>query len=445
MAPYRRRPRLELLEGRDAPANLTATYSALTRTLTVVGTDAANELTIQGDAADTTHFTVTSASDSINGADGPFDAPHGVEAIVVRMLGGDDTVTFGNADPVRLRRGLTVDGGDGTNVLSAADLTVGGNLTVRNGTNPNDVDVDFTNLRNLNVGGSLTIQNGSGNAATVVARTGPGLSRVAGSVKVVGGAGADTVQLKDLNVGGGVTVRGAVGHPGGSAGVVQLFNEFNRQRSVVRGGVSVAFNGGGVQTGFFDVDIGGDVTVSAGPGACVTTATGFTTAQPVRIGGNLTITGTGLHHLYLGRDGTEPGVVVGRNLTVRAGAGDDILVAYRLSVGGATWLSFGDGKTAVTIDDSAFNGTFTLTAGAGADTLDIERRASTTGATVFRRGFVAWYGAGGTTVVLGGPDDAYQRLTFASSAAIHHGPDPSSLTRYPGVSSPFGPELQFIP
>ena len=37
---------LDVLEARATPADLTATYSAVTRTLTVVGTEEANQLTV---------------------------------------------------------------------------------------------------------------------------------------------------------------------------------------------------------------------------------------------------------------------------------------------------------------------------------------------------------------------------------------------------------------
>jgi hypothetical protein len=63
---HRCRPRLECLEGRDTPSNLTVSFSGLTHTLTVVGDNLNNNLTVAGVAGDNTKFVLTSTSDTFN-------------------------------------------------------------------------------------------------------------------------------------------------------------------------------------------------------------------------------------------------------------------------------------------------------------------------------------------------------------------------------------------
>lgn len=74
MNPRRRcRPRLERLEGRDVPGNLTVTYAAASRTLTVVGDAGNNDLTVHQDSGG--FFILSSTTDSINNNNGPYFPP----------------------------------------------------------------------------------------------------------------------------------------------------------------------------------------------------------------------------------------------------------------------------------------------------------------------------------------------------------------------------------
>src|SRR5262249_42764599 len=96
---------LESLAGRTVPPTLTATFSPLTHTLPVVGDATNNDVTVKADPADTTHFTLTS-SGTINGQPSPYSTPVGVKNLVFRMLDGDDSVTFDNANgPITVERG----------------------------------------------------------------------------------------------------------------------------------------------------------------------------------------------------------------------------------------------------------------------------------------------------------------------------------------------------
>ena len=62
------RPRLEPLDPRDVPADLTVTFAAASHTLTIVGTDSANNLSVTGDPNDQTHFQLDSGTDTFNGS-----------------------------------------------------------------------------------------------------------------------------------------------------------------------------------------------------------------------------------------------------------------------------------------------------------------------------------------------------------------------------------------
>src|SRR4051794_36142688 len=92
MISRRCRPRLERLEGRDVPGNLTVTYAAASRTLTVVGDAGNNDLAFHMQADNS--LILSSATDSINNNNGPYFPTGTVRNITVRMLGGDDHVTL---------------------------------------------------------------------------------------------------------------------------------------------------------------------------------------------------------------------------------------------------------------------------------------------------------------------------------------------------------------
>jgi hypothetical protein len=439
----RSRPRLDILEGRDAPAVLTVTFSAATRTLTVLGTDTANQLTIAGDGFDPTAFTLTSTTDEF--ADGATVLRRsGVHHITLRLLGGDDDVTLTPGPPIRLVGGLTVNGGDGANRLVGRDLTVGKGLTIRNGTNTAGNDLTF--LENLDVGGAVTVTNGDGDAVTYFARTRAGLSTVRGSVSITNGTGLDFNTLGDLNVGGNVTVRNGRADGNGDAGNTRLVSRGNLFRSAVRGGVSFSnLDGNGTQE-VRDADVGGSVSLALGSGSFTTNLDGDVTRLPAHIHGSLSVTGSGANVLNIGAgdpfNGPGTGLIVRRNLTVTFGGGEDSIHVNRLQVGGAARLSLGAGTSTVAIDDSHFGGTFTLTTGAGPDTLNVDTRTGSGGETRFEKAFLARQGSGFNATVLGGTSDGNQAVVFLSTAVVHRGAT-GSLTKHQ-VNFPFGGEFEWI-
>ncbi len=419
MSPRPRSARLRVrpLEGREVPANLTVTYSPVSHTLTVLGDATNNDVTFFGDPADPTHFTLFS-SGTIN-AQPPAT---GVKNIVVRMLGGDDTVTFDAGAPARLQGSLTVNGGDGANSLSATNLSVARNLSVTNGTDTTGTCV--TSLANLSVGGSLTVTNGDGPTLTHVNRTAAGVSTIRGSVRVTNGAGRDDVVLEDTNVVGSVKINNGTGGVTG-AGFVTIDNQFNTAfRSVIRGNVTVAFQDGAVSSAFlngiFDTEVLGNVTFNTGSGTFRTWFGDNATSLQTRVHGNLTVTGTGNNRVVLGTD--PHGVVtVGGALTVATGAGNDSVGLNGVRVNGATRFLLGQGNNGVGIDDSTFAGRFTYTGGAGDDSLVIETLSGTAAGTVFQAPVAVDLGDAVTSnsFITSGTTDAYQALVIDSTFVVH--------------------------
>jgi hypothetical protein len=445
MRPRRCRPRLQTLEGRDIPGHLTVTFAAATHTLTVVGDAAANNVTVEGDAADPTHFTLSSSVDTFNGSTAHTLTQSGVRDIAIRLLGGDDAVGFPGGVPVHLAGSLTVDGGEGANSLAAQNLTVVKGLTVRNGAHV--TGITDTTLTDPSVGGGLSVTNGDGDTNTVVQRNAAGLSAVGGSVRVTNGTGRDTVSLGDLVVGGSVTVHNGHANAGGVTGSTQLFNRFSTAaRSRVRGSVLVSYlDGTGSVNGLFDTEVGGNVACNYGTGGGSIVFDGFKTAGPVLVHGNVTVKGAGAVSLTVGFVNADAGLVVGKNLTV-AGGNADVVLASKLTVGGSTTFAFGDGDNQVTINDSLFDGAFSLTTGAGADTVKLETFVGTTIGTTFVGPVRMSLGSGNDVVNVAAASDAKEEVVYLGTFVIHHGTGIDTLSQGgPGhVLSPLGTPLLFV-
>jgi hypothetical protein len=394
------RPALDPLDARTVPAtgpNLTVTFSALTHTLTVVGDAGNNEVTVQADPADHTHFTLTS-SGTINGQPSPYSTPAGVRNLAFRMLDGDDTVLFDGTNPITVEGGVTINNGNGANTVAAGDLTVTRNLSVTNGTAT--AGPIRTLLTNLSVGGNVTLRSAGGDTLTYVVRNAPGVSTIHGNLTVTNGTGVDYFQMTDTNIDHNVTINNGHGG-GGSAGSVDILNQANAAfRSVIGGNLTVTYrdgNGAGYD-GLWDTAVLGNVTFNHGPGAFVTRIDGFRTHLPVYVRGNLSVLGTGANSVDIGKGaqfGTNTGLTVGGRFTLRSGGGTaEHLTAFNLDVGGGTALALNNGGNTVSIDDSVFDGPFALSSGAGFDTVSLETTGGTSAATVFRRAVTINLGAG---------------------------------------------------
>jgi hypothetical protein len=441
------RPRLEPLEGRLVPAgNLTATFNPMTHTLTVVGDAADNAVTVHGDMNDATHFTLVSATDTINGAAMTYDSPTGVKNLVFKMGDGSDSVTLDNGDVIRAQGNVTIDGGDGTNTVVANFLTVVKNLSITNGRNAAGTNV--VNLNDLSVGGNVTIRNGFGNSLTGIDRTAAGLSAIGGRLTVTNGVGTDDVFLEDTDVRGNVTINNGDG-AAGLAGYTEIFNTYNTIPSVIGGNLTVTYKTGDttVYDGLFDLEVLGNITLNHGPGRFLTRIDGFTSPVPVVVHGSLSILGSGPNSVQVTVPGAGKltGLEVGKKFTVATGAGDDVLTLNKLRVGGDTRLILGDGNNTVNIDDSTFAGRFALTTGVGIDTVNIEMTAGTAGPTEFERAAVVALGDGKdffyATFNGGNTYDANQVMVALGNFVVTSSQD-SGLSNQ--VIFPFGGRILFI-
>jgi hypothetical protein len=440
-------PHLECLEGRDTPSNLTVSFSAMTHTLTVVGNSAGNTLTVQGVAADPTRFTLFSPSDTFNGGAGPFTTPTGVRNITIRLLGGNDTVTISNAVPIDLKGNLSINGGSGANSVTTTDLTVEGNFSIINGTNASGQDAN--QFQRLTVGGSLTINDGTGDSLTRFSRDSVGVSAIGGNLSITNGSGSDDTRIIDMNVGGSVTINNGRGNEQTrSAGVTQITNRFNQfntgARGQIRGNVSVSYLDGDSVNLIEDTDIHGNATFNHGPGSATTMIDGNFTALPVVVRGSLTFAGTGANTIEVGNGLGRTGLIVGRNLTVTTSAAADTLYFNKLEVDGATRFVLGDGNNSVGIDDSLFAGAFTLTTGAGNDQVSLDPNPGAPGPTTFGGRVLIVQGAGADQVVRAGTSAA-SMLIVLDTFVIHHGTGRDETLITPGHEIfLFGGLIQYV-
>jgi hypothetical protein len=441
------RPSLEQLEVRETPANLTVTFDPLTSKLTVDGDADNNQLEIRAVVGDATRFLLSSPTDTINGLAGDLLSETGVKTIAVRMFAGDDGTTINNVSgPVTVKRNLMIQGGKGANYVIATDLSVGKNLNILNGTNTTSMDLAL--LTNLKVEGFLTINNGDGDTRTIISRDSAGLSYVRGNYRLTNGSGREFATLIDTNVGGSVKIDNGLPDAAGIAGNTRIFNELNTTaRSVIGGNVSVSYLAGNTDNwdGIWDMHVLGNVTFSHGTGAFTTYFDGYATSLPVKINGNLTLTGTGANQMNLGTGWDEAGLVVGGALSVQCGPVNDVLTLYQLVVRGATQLKLGNGDNSLTIDDSDFGGAFRLNTNAGADQVHLETVAGTTRATTFAKSVLMLQGDGPDSVARVGSADANQRIVFYRSFVIHHGPGADVTTTFLTQEiSPFGDVIQWL-
>jgi hypothetical protein len=436
------------------------TFSPLSHTLTVVGDADANDLRVQPEAPDpagfTTQFLLASDSDTFNGRAGPFLTPVGVRNIAIRLLGGDDTVYFDiTTMTIHLAGNLSIYGGDGANRVSTAwaiptpptDLKVDGTVSITNGTTA--AGQAQTHLINLSVGGNVTVRNGSANSLTAINRVLAADSNIGGDLAVIDGMGGGSLYLEDTNVGGNVTFSNG---PGGTFSPTTAIgvNKNLGRRSVIRESVTVTDVGGNGNDYLDDAEVWGNVTFNDGSVGFGTIFDALDTSAPVLVRGNLTITGTGNNEVDVGSPaaigfGRGLGLMVGHNFTVATGDGDDVLHLNRLQVGGATRLALGDGNNTVTIDDSVFAGPFSLTAGTGADKVSVETATGTSVPTEFGGPVTMSLGSGDDSLALGGAFDAGQMVIVEDSFRVHRGAGNDTLTEPPGHQDfPFGTSVQWV-
>lgn len=412
---------LFFVETRACPAAIVATVSG--GTLNIVGDSGDNGFTIKADAMDPTKFTISSATDTING-DMAFEAL-GVTNISIKLLDGNDTVNFDGAVPMNIAGSLKILGGDGDNAINAENLTVGNGISITNG-----YGRDELNFHNLNVDGSIAIKNGDGSSYINIARTTAGMSSILGDIKVTAGSGADEFYLTDTNVSGNVVAKFGTGSETDS-NFFEIYNVENTSQSVIGGNISVSGkDGANPAHGIWDYEVLGNVSFSFGKSESLVYFGQYTAHGDVNIHGNLSIKGTSKVDLDIGTFYPAAGLKVGGNFSVTSGAAGDTHFINHLTVDGATKFKLGDGDNSVKIDGSTFEGAFSLTTGDGADDLLIETLDSTTTATTFKSPAVVKLGAGDDDTTLTGNMDDNQLIVVLRHLLIDSGTGADSLTEH---------------
>jgi hypothetical protein len=324
------RPVVEVLEDRCTPSGV-VTGSFAHGVWTLTGDSSDNNITVNSTGKPGS-FTVTGNSTPVTGVTNPT----GVKAIVYDLGDGNDTVSMNtNSTPIRLNA-LTFLGGDGDNTLSANHLTVNTNLRVTNGTG-----FDDTELTDFKVKGSVFINDGDGGSSTAFFTdlSSVGFNSIGGNLTILNGTGADDVFISDTKVGGNIINNNGSGD-GTNAGEFQMLNQNQTgARAVVGGNVRVTFADGTVSVNqLFDTHVKGSVTFNDGSGPCTSEFDGFVTPLPVKIDHNLTITGAGSNKIVVGESVQKIGMIVGGNLLIDLGQPASALELFKLVVHGTTTI-----------------------------------------------------------------------------------------------------------
>ena len=322
------RPVVEILEDRCTPSGVTGSFAHGVWTLT--GDGASYDITVNS-AGTPGSFAVTGNNTTVTGVTNPT----GVKAIVYDLGAGNDKVTMNtNAQPIRLKA-LTFLGGDGDNALIANHLTVNTNLRVTNGTG-----FDQTFLSDFGVKRNVAINDNDGGSITELFTDSPGFgfNSIGGNLTILNGSGLETVEVIDTNVGGNILNTNGSGN--GIDGFTMFTNEHKAAaRAIVGGSVSVTYaDGTSSENTIFDTHVKGSVTFNNGSGQSESDFDGGNTPLPVKIDHNLTITGTGSNKVSVGLKAQKTGMIVGGNLLIDVGQPANPLQALNLIVHGSTTI-----------------------------------------------------------------------------------------------------------
>lgn len=321
---------VESLEDRLTPAGAVI-GSLANHVWKLTGDDLGNSI-IVASAGSPGAFTVTSDTSSLSAitALGGVTTATGVQKIVFDMKGGNDKV---EVDTAKLTT-MVFQGGDGDNYFLAGNLVLSNKLNVSNG-----VGFDQTYLEKFKIAGNVNVNNGSGGSRTLFYATSAaaGFNKIGGSVHISNAAGVDDTTIADTNVGGNIVASSGAGD-GTNAGSFTFANSYQTQRATVGSNVTVKFQDGAIRANnIFDAVIHGNVFFGNGSGDAKTYFDGFRTSAPVRIDGNLKITGTGTNLVSVGRQFNHTGLRVGHDLIIDTVSPTDLtLQAFKLIVDGKT-------------------------------------------------------------------------------------------------------------
>ncbi|MCX7418660.1 MAG: Ig-like domain-containing protein [Planctomycetia bacterium] len=311
------------------------------------GQDGFNTIVVNGtNKVDTINVSQIGSVLMINNGSGTIGATQNIQSVVINTLAGNDTVTLGNLNGVVAMQ-LTVNGGDGNDLLDATGAVIG---TVRLALNGNDGNDSLNgSLGNDSLNGGAGNDVIAGNAGNDVIQGGDGNDLIGGGLGddvISGGDGADVINGQqgndNLNGGNGNdTLKGDVGNDtlSGAAGDDNL-NGMDGDDSILGGVGQDAISGG----------IGND-TLDGG-------------RNDDSINGNA---GDDLIRGDHGNDYIDAGE---GNNTVNGGDGDDTI----LTESGNDFVHGGDGNDRINVGDGndivvGGDGNDTVLGGAGNDTI----------------------------------------------------------------------------
>ncbi len=312
------------------------------------------------------------------------------QIITGTVIGGNVKIDNGEGDPQPVMAVSEVIGGIHDSETALLYTTIGGNLSIKN-----KDGVDSQNFDEVSVGGNLSISNGNGGSLINFAPT-LGTVTIGGNLTIKNKDGADQVQLAALQVGGNIAIDNGTGGSevvtgdietstvGGNLSIKDrtdlgaglsnfevwgnLSLSGGREGGVamltgsrIHGSLSFKGAGPGDQLGLSGMEINGNTSVRDGKGDFTFQSTAdvganvldgslrirnqggaFTaTIDQTSVGSSLSI-GNKNGGSMIDITGLVLGPVGGR-LTVKTGAGVDVLTLDSVTVDGATFLDGGKG------------------------------------------------------------------------------------------------------
>ncbi len=431
---------LEELESRIAPAGAVTVSVTFGGDLVIYGDALANDITIlpNGDAPG--EFLIESGPDAtlVNGWD--WVIAEGVTGgVAAYMGGGDDTIELNGVDlfyayvdggtgnnMTLVDNGTTIDAGvgvlnrAGSSVVAMEDVSIGWDVSIRNGIGDNTVYLsgDFAGsirvvnprgfatftLENSGVAGSVMLTNrlGGGDAAFIG-------SDVAGNVALNDGNGDYVTSLSDVGIYGTMSIRNRTGE-----------DTLTVDGSAIEGSLKVTNGNGDTHTFITDSTIGlsdfttrvFDLQVRNGGGfdelLIDTVAVGRNTLVSHGNGGSVTL---------------ATNAVFGNALTALGRDGADDMVFEFLDVTGRTRVNTGQGDDSVYFDDANLFGPVNINTASGNDVigLDSETDPLYAGALTFSKAVVVNAGSGDDSVVLSAPGVDWAAVYFYGPVTLHGG------------------------
>jgi hypothetical protein len=322
----------EALEHRVLPA---AVAVASKSTLTITGNADASDLSIEEVTGGVKVTALNGTTLTVNGqsvADATFT---GITTLNVRLGEGDDSLQVFGALSLK---NVSLDLGDGDNVLDIDDLSVTGKLTVKGGNGNDQISLDTT------VAKLATFSTGLGN--DLVSLEGTAFSS---TVSISTASGADVVIIDDNGLGLDSNFANTLTINTGEDGDVVAIRNATTKR------ISVATGDDDDVVDFLGVTAGGTISVQTSAGDDVVTVSSVTE----------TLNGTNLFDL---------------------GTGADTMVMAGSSFQGTVNINLGTGiNNVLLIDDTSFNSFFNLTANGVADVINIEQNLTLAGDTTFTK------------------------------------------------------------